>query len=45
MKSSRCIFAVSHPTRELYDFRHLDRNKVGLQYVDFEFDGDDIIYL
>ena len=29
----------------LYDFRDMDRNKVGLQYVDFEFDGDDIIYL
>lgn len=30
---------------KLYDLRHMDRNKVGLQYVDFEFEGEDIIYL
>ena len=31
--------------KDLYDFRHMDAEKVGLQYVDFSFDGDDIIYL
>ncbi|MBR5527595.1 MAG: exo-alpha-sialidase [Clostridia bacterium] len=31
--------------RELFDFRHIDAEKVGLQYIDFSFDGDDIIYL
>lgn len=34
-----------HIKKELYDFRHKDEEKVGLQYVDFSFDGDDIIYL
>ena len=29
----------------LYDLRGEDVNKVGLQYVDFDFDGEDIIYL
>ena len=29
----------------LYDLRDINRNLVGLQYVDFEFDGEDIIYL
>ena len=29
----------------LYDFRSMNAHKVGLQYVDFSFDGDDIIYL
>ena len=29
----------------LYDFRDMPPSKVGLQYVDFSFDGDDIIYL
>jgi hypothetical protein len=29
----------------LYDFRDMNASKVGLQYVDFSFDGDDIIYL
>lgn len=29
----------------LYDFRSMSASKVGLQYVDFNFDGDDIIYL
>lgn len=29
----------------LYDLRFTDANRVGLQYVDFSFDGDDIIYL
>ena len=29
----------------LYDLRAFNRNLVGLQYVDFEFDGEDIIYL
>lgn len=31
--------------KELFDYRHMDPEKVGLQYVDFSFDGDDIIYL
>ena len=29
----------------LIDYRHVDASKVGFQYIDFEFDGDDIIYL
>ena len=29
----------------LYDFRHMKASEVGLQYVDFSFEGDDIIYL
>lgn len=29
----------------LFDLRDMDRNKVGMQYVDLEFDGEDIIYL
>ncbi len=29
----------------LYDFRSMNAADVGLQYVDFSFDGDDIIYL
>jgi len=30
---------------DLIDRRNEDREKIGFQYVDFEFDGDDIIYL
>lgn len=30
---------------DLFDRRDCDADKVGFQYVDFEFDGDDIIYL
>ncbi len=30
---------------DLLDYRHEDYEKVGFQYVDFEFEGDDIIYL
>ena len=30
---------------DLHDHRHEDRQKVGFQYVDFEMEGDDIIYL
>ena len=30
---------------DLYDFTDKDHNKVGLQYVDFDFEGDDILYL
>lgn len=30
---------------DLYDFRDRDHKKVGLQYVDFFFEGDDILYL
>ena len=29
----------------LFDYRHRDPKTVGFQYVDFEFDGDDIIFL
>ena len=32
-------------TKILYDFSDEDVNKVGLQYVDFSIEGDDIIYL
>ncbi len=30
---------------DLIDYRHCNAEKYGFQYVDFEFDGDDIIYL
>jgi hypothetical protein len=30
---------------DLLDFRHCDIKDVGFQYVDFEIEGDDIIYL
>ena len=30
---------------DLLDFSHTDPNEVGFQYVDFEFEGEDIIYL
>ena len=30
---------------DLYDYRGIDPDHIGFQYVDFEFDGDDIIYL
>lgn len=30
---------------DLFDYRDSDVEKVGFQYVDFEFEGDDIIYL
>lgn len=30
---------------DLYDFRDRDHKLTGLQYVDFEFDGEDLIYL
>lgn len=30
---------------DIFDYRHEDSQKVGFQYVDFEFDGDDIIFL
>ena len=30
---------------DILDHRHCDRSKVGFQYVDFEFEGDDIIFL
>ena len=29
----------------LFDYRGIDQKHIGFQYVDFEFDGDDIIYL
>ncbi len=31
--------------KRLYDFRHEDSKKVGLQYVDYCFEGDDIIFV
>lgn len=31
--------------KDLQDFRDEDPGKIGFQYVDFSFDGDDIIYL
>lgn len=31
--------------KELLDYRHADAIKVGFQYVDFEIEGDDIIFL
>ena len=30
---------------DLFDYRHEDPKKVGFQYVDFSFEGNDIIYL
>ena len=30
---------------DLLDFRTCNEKEVGFQYVDFEFDGDDIIFL
>ena len=30
---------------DLFDYRHEDASKVGFQYVDFEIENDDIIYL
>jgi len=31
--------------QHIYDFRHLDADKIGFQYVDFEIEGDDILFL
>lgn len=31
--------------RKLYDYRGVDTAHIGFQYVDFEFDNEDIIYL
>ncbi len=31
--------------KDLIDYRHMDINKYGFQYVDFDFDGEDIIFL
>ena len=31
--------------KHIFDYRDADHEKVGFQYVDFEFDGDDIIFL
>ena len=30
---------------DVFDYRHSDYEKVGFQYVDFEFEGDDMIFL
>lgn len=30
---------------DLLDYRHSDIDKIGFQYVDFEFEGEDILYL
>ena len=34
-----------HVVCDLIDYSHEDPNKIGFQYVDFEFEGEDIIYL
>ena len=31
--------------KDIYDYRHLEPQESGFQYVDFEFEGDDIIFL
>lgn len=31
--------------KDIYDYRHLDAQAAGFQYVDFEFEGDDIIFI
>ena len=31
--------------KDLFDYRHADYQKVGFQYVDFEMEGDDLIFL
>lgn len=31
--------------KDIYDYRHLDPQEAGFQYVDYEFEGDDIIFL
>ncbi|MBQ8310840.1 MAG: hypothetical protein IJX80_07510 [Clostridia bacterium] len=31
--------------RDLHDYRAIEPDHIGFQYVDFEFDGEDIIYL
>ena len=31
--------------KDIYDYRHMDPMRVGFQYVDFEFEGDDIIFI
>ena len=31
--------------KRLYDYHHMDSQKVGLQYPDWDFDGDDIVML
>jgi len=31
--------------KDIYDYRHLDPQESGFQYVDYEFEGDDIIFL
>ncbi len=31
--------------RDIYDYRDSDKNKIGFQYVDFEIEGGEIIYL
>ena len=30
---------------DLFDYRHMPKSDVGFQYVDFEFEGEDIIFL
>ena len=31
--------------KDIYDYRHMHPQKVGFQYVDFEIEGDDLIFL
>jgi hypothetical protein len=34
-----------HVVRDIIDIRHLDRWKNGVQYVDFEIEGEELIFL
>ena len=43
MASDDCV--NWYVVKEIFDYRDADHEKVGFQYVDFEFDGDDIIFL
>lgn len=31
--------------KDIYDYRHLEPQQAGFQYVDYEFEGDDIIFI
>ena len=30
---------------DIFDYSHMDENQVGFQYIDFEFEGEDILFL
>ena len=38
-------YLTSNDVCEIFDYRDQDVEKVGFQYVDFEFEGDDILFL